>query len=150
MSNVKDQFPIFSNFKDKQFIYFDNAATTQKPLPVLETMNDYYTKYNSNVHRGVHTLSMESTDLFEEARNRVAKFINSKNSESIIWTRNSTEGINLVSNSWGRKNIQPGDEILVNEVAPRPHNSGHFSIEACKSSQFQQHIRSIFNFQNCA
>ena len=114
IKKIRNDFPILSReVNNKPLIYFDNAATSQKPISVINSLTEFYSKYNSNVHRGVHTLSMESTDLFEEARNRVAKFINSKNSESIIWTRNSTEGINLVSNSWGRKNIQPGDEILV-------------------------------------
>ena len=114
IKKIRNDFPILSReVHNKPLIYFDNAATSQKPISVINSLTEFYSKYNSNVHRGVHTLSMESTDLFEEARNRVAKFINSKNSESIIWTRNSTEGINLVSNSWGRKNIQPGDEILV-------------------------------------
>ena len=114
IKKIRNDFPILSRkVHGKPLIYFDNAATSQKPISVINSLTEFYSNYNSNVHRGVHTLSMESTDLFEEARNRVAKFINSKNSESIIWTRNSTEGINLVSNSWGRKNIHPGDEILV-------------------------------------
>ena len=117
IKKIRNDFPILSRkVHDKPLIYFDNAATSQKPISVINSLTEFYSNYNSNVHRGVHTLSMESTDLFEEARNRVAKFINSKNSESIIWTRNSTEGINLVSNSWGRKNIHPGDEILVTSM----------------------------------
>ncbi|MBN17937.1 MAG: cysteine desulfurase [Chloroflexi bacterium] len=114
INKIRNDFPILSRkINGKPLIYFDNAATTQKPISVINSLTDFYTTYNSNVHRGVHTLSMQSTDLFEEARNRVAKFINSQRSESIIWTRNTTEGINLVANAWGKKNITPGDEIVV-------------------------------------
>ena len=74
MSDVKNQFPIFSNFKDKQFIYFDNAATTQKPLSVLNAITDYYTKYNSNVHRGVYSIAEVATTHYESTRNKVKKF----------------------------------------------------------------------------
>ena len=116
MSNVKDQFPIFSNFKDKQFIYFDNAATTQKPLPVLETMNDYYTKYNSNVHRGVYAIAETATSNYESTRSKIQKFINAKESKSVIFTKGATESINLVANSWGGKNLSEDDEILITEM----------------------------------
>ena len=86
IKKIRNDFPILSReVNNKPLIYFDNAATSQKPISVINSLTEFYSKYNSNVHRGVHTLSMESTDLFEEARNRVAKFINSKNSESIIW-----------------------------------------------------------------
>ena len=80
IKKIRNDFPILSRkVHDKPLIYFDNAATSQKPISVINSLTEFYSNYNSNVHRGVHTLSMESTDLFEEARNRVAKFINSKN-----------------------------------------------------------------------
>ena len=116
MPDIKDQFPIFSNFKDKQFIYFDNAATTQKPLPVLETMNDYYTKYNSNVHRGVYAIAETATSNYESTRSKIQKFINAKESKSVIFTKGATESINLVANSWGGKNLSEDDEILITEM----------------------------------
>ena len=116
MPDIKNQFPIFSNFKDKQFIYFDNAATTQKPLPVLETMNDYYTKYNSNVHRGVYAIAETATSNYESTRSKIQKFINAKESKSVIFTKGATESINLVANSWGRKNLSEDDEILITEM----------------------------------
>ena len=116
MPDIKDQFPIFSNFKDKQFIYFDNAATTQKPLPVLETMNDYYTKYNSNVHRGVYAIAEAATSNYESTRSKIQKFINAKESKSVIFTKGATESINLVANSWGGKNLSEDDEILITEM----------------------------------
>jgi len=94
----------------------DNAATSQKPRSVIEALVDYYENYNSNVHRGVHTLSMEATDRIEEARQKVANFIKADSAESIIWTRNTTEGINLVANTWAQKNIEAGDEIVVTHM----------------------------------
>ena len=116
MPDIKNQFPIFSNFKDKQFIYFDNAATTQKPLSVLETMNDYYTKYNSNVHRGVYAIAETATSNYESTRSKIQKFINAEESKSVIFTKGATESINLVANSWGGKNLSEDDEILITEM----------------------------------
>ena len=116
MSEIKKDFPIFSNFKDKEFIYFDNAATTQKPLAVLNTINEYYSKYNSNVHRGVYSIAELATSNYESTREKVQEFINAEESKSIIFTKGATESINLVANSWGRKNISKGDEILITEM----------------------------------
>ena len=116
MPDIKDQFPIFSNFKDKQFIYFDNAATTQKPLSVLEMINDYYTKYNSNVHRGVYAIAETATSNYESTRSKIQKFINAEESKSVIFTKGATESINLVANSWGGKNLSEDDEILITEM----------------------------------
>ena len=109
ISGIKDDFPIFSNFKDKSFIYFDNAATTQKPLSVLNSINDYYTKHNSNVHRGVYSIAEIATSNYESTRKKVQKFINAEESKSIIFTKGATESINLVANSWGSKNLSSGD-----------------------------------------
>ena len=97
-------------------MYLDNAATSQKPRSVIEALVDYYETYNSNVHRGVHTLSMEATDRYEEAREKVARFINAEAPESIIWTRNATESLNLVARSWAEENISEGDEIVVTRL----------------------------------
>jgi len=116
MLNIKKQFPIFSNFKNKQFIYFDNAATTQKPLSVLNTITDYYTKFNSNVHRGVYSIAEVATTNYESARDKVQHFINAEKSKSIVFTKGATESINLVANSWGNKNLSKGDEILITEM----------------------------------
>ena len=103
MSEIKKEFPIFSNFKDKEFIYFDNAATTQKPLAVLNTINEYYSKYNSNVHRGVYSIAEIATSNYESTRKKVQQFINAEESKSIIFTKGATESINLVANSWEKK-----------------------------------------------
>jgi cysteine desulfurase/selenocysteine lyase len=114
VENIRKDFPILAReIHGKPLVYMDNAATTQKPIQVIDSLVDYYSNYNSNVHRGVHLLSMEATEQFELAREKIANFINSKNPESIIWTRNSSESLNLVAYMWGRANIKSGDEILV-------------------------------------
>src|SRR6266571_8664131 len=86
-------------------IYFDNAATSQKPRAVLEALRHFYERDNANVHRGIHELSNRSTAAFEAARQRAARFINARSAEEIIFTRGTTEGINLVANAWGNKNL---------------------------------------------
>ncbi|HEC22585.1 MAG TPA: cysteine desulfurase [Chloroflexi bacterium] len=97
-------------------VYLDNAATSQKPLSVIEAMNDYYRRYNANVHRGIHKLSEEATDAYEGARKRIAQFINAASYREIIYTRNTTESINLVAWTWGQANLGPGDVILSTEM----------------------------------
>ncbi len=114
VEKIREDFPILkTKVKGKNLIYFDNAATTQKPIQVIEAINDYYRNYNSNVHRGIYYISEEATRLYEEARLKVSKFINAENPKTIIFTRNTTEAINLVAYSWGRKNIKEGDEIIL-------------------------------------
>jgi cysteine desulfurase/selenocysteine lyase len=97
-------------------VYLDNAATSQKPYVVIDAMNDFYTRYNANVHRGIHKLSEEATDAYEGARKRIARFINAASHREIIYTRNATESINLVAFSWGRANLGPGDVVLSTEM----------------------------------
>ena len=94
-------------------IYFDNAATTQKPKQVIEAIKDFYENHNANVHRAVHTLSLEATELHENAREKIAKFINAKDHAEIIFVRGTTEAVNLVAYSWGLRNLKKGDEVLV-------------------------------------
>eukprot|EP00270_Netrium_digitus_P016392 TRINITY_DN5875_c0_g1_i1.p1 TRINITY_DN5875_c0_g1~~TRINITY_DN5875_c0_g1_i1.p1 ORF type:complete len:537 (-),score=118.94 TRINITY_DN5875_c0_g1_i1:304-1878(-) len=111
---VRRDFPILhQEVNDQPLIYFDSAATSQKPIPVLRAMEEYNTGYNSNVHRGVHTLSARATDAYENAREKVAKFVNAPSSREIVFTRNATEAINLVAASWGRANLHRGDEIVL-------------------------------------
>ena len=98
---------------DNPFIYFDNAATSQKPRQVIQAMVDFYENNNANVHRGVHTLSLEATEMYEQSRKRVATFINAKETSEIIFVRGTTEAINLVAYSWGLNNLGEGDEVLV-------------------------------------
>ena len=116
ISDIKQNFPIFQNLKNQSFVYFDNAATTQKPLSVLNQITDYYTKYNSNVHRGIYSIAETATSKYESTRGKIQEFINAKFEKSIIFTKGATESINLVANSWGIKNLSPGDEILITEM----------------------------------
>ena len=121
IDQIRNDFPILSRkINGHQLVYLDNAATTHKPRSVINSLVDFYENHNSNVHRGVHTLSMEATDKFEEAREKISKFINSHTSQSIIWTRNASESLNIISYSWGNKNIGEGDEIL---LSPMEHHS---------------------------
>jgi cysteine desulfurase/selenocysteine lyase len=114
---VREDFPILKiKVRNKPLCYLDNAATTQKPQQVLNTLNKYYTSMNSNIHRGVHYLSGAATDAYEDARIKVKNFINAKSEKEIIFTRGTTESINLVSNSYGRKNISEGDEIIISQM----------------------------------
>ncbi len=112
---IREDFPVLSKkvYDGKPLVWLDSAATSQKPRQVIQALVDYYEGYNANVHRGVHALSMESTERYEDARSKVASFINAAHAESLIWTRNTTEAINVVANSWGEDNIRPGDEIVV-------------------------------------
>jgi cysteine desulfurase/selenocysteine lyase len=107
-------FPILKErVHGKQLVYLDNGATTQKPEVVIATEADYYRHYNSNIHRGVHALSQKATEAFEDARVKVQHFLNARHSDEIIFTRGTTEAINLVAQSYGRPRLQPGDEIIL-------------------------------------
>ncbi len=118
---LRGDFPILSRtVNGKPLVYLDNAATTHKPRSVIQSLVDYYENYNANVHRGVHTLSMEATDMTESARKKVAKFINAEEPETVIWTRNATESMNIVAHSWAREKIKSGDEIV---TTPMEHHS---------------------------
>jgi cysteine desulfurase/selenocysteine lyase len=96
--------------------YLDSTATAQKPLPVIEAMNDYYRRSNANIHRGVHTLAEEATALYEEAREKIARFINAASAKEIIYTRNATESINLVAYTWARANLKADDLVILTEM----------------------------------
>ncbi len=114
---VREQFPILERkIKGNPLVYLDNAATTQKPQVVLDALMHYYTNENANIHRGIHTLAEEATAAFEDTRNTVQEFINAGSREQIIFTRGTTEGINLVAYTWGRKNIKAGDEIIISTM----------------------------------
>ncbi len=110
-------FPILDQkVHGKPLIYFDNAATSQKPRAVIQALVNYYERDNANVHRGIHELSNRATTAFEAARARTAKFINARSADEIIWTRGTSEGINLVANTWGAKNLKSGDVIVLTEA----------------------------------
>jgi cysteine desulfurase / selenocysteine lyase len=114
---IRQEFPILSReVKGRPLIYLDNAATTQKPQRVIDAIIHYYTYYNANIHRGIHTLAEEATAAFEQTRDAVKEFIGAGSREEIIFTKGTTEGINLVAYTWGRKNIQEGDEIIISHM----------------------------------
>ncbi len=116
IQQIRSQFPILSReINGQPLVYLDNGATSQKPQVVLDVLDEYYEKYNANVHRGIHTLSQEATDLMEESRRKIQKFINAKYDHEIIFTRGTTEGINLVSNSL-RNVLTADDEIIITEI----------------------------------
>jgi cysteine desulfurase / selenocysteine lyase len=115
--SVRRQFPILNReVKGKPLVYLDNAATSQKPQAVIDALVNYYTGYNANIHRGIHTLAEEATAAFEATRDAVQKFIHAGSREEIIFTRGTTEGINLVAATWGRQNIKAGDEIIISTM----------------------------------
>jgi len=117
ISEARADFPILSTWiNDHPLVYLDNAATTQKPQAVIDALRDYYTLVNSNVHRGNHTLAIRATDMYEEARAKVARFINAAHPHEVIFTRGTTESINLVAASFGEAFVHPGDEIIVSQL----------------------------------
>ena len=111
---VRADFPIFRTWQGaRPLVYLDNAATTQKPAVVLDAQREYYERSNANVHRSVHTLGERATELYESARERVARFIGASSADEVVFVRNATEGLNLVAESFGRLRLAPGDEIVV-------------------------------------
>src|SRR5437773_2736897 len=115
--DIRNDFPILSRqVHGKPLVFLDSAASSQKPTAVIEAMNIYYQTYHANVHRGVYTISEQATEAMEKARVKVARFINARQSKQIIFTRNTTEGINLVAYSWGNTNIKAGDLIILTEM----------------------------------
>ena len=115
--DIRRQFPILRReVKGKPLVYFDNAATSQKPQSVIDALVNYYTQYNANIHRGIHTLAEEATAAFEATRDTVQQFIQAPSREEIVFTRGATEGINLVANTWGRQHIKAGDEIIISTM----------------------------------
>ena len=116
-ARIRADFPILrQTINDQPLVYLDNAATGQKPQPVIDALVHYYATENSNVHRGVHTLSQRATDAYEGAREKVRQFLNAPADREIIFVRGTTEGINLVAQTWGRQNIGPGDEIIISAM----------------------------------
>ena len=140
INKVRADFPILSReVYGKPLVYLDNAATTQKPLCVLDAMRDEYLNVNANVHRGVHYLSQQATDLHEAAREKVRQFINAKKIEEIIFTRGTTEAINLVAQSFCESQMQAGDEVIVTEME---HHSNIVSwqLQAMKRGIIVKHL----------
>ena len=114
---IRKDFPILhQQVHGKPLVWLDNAATTQKPQSVIDALSRFYAHDNSNIHRGAHTLAARSTDAFEQARQKVQAFLGASSSKEIIFVRGSTEGINLVAQTYGRKFLQPGDEIVLSTL----------------------------------
>jgi len=114
---LRRQFPILNReVKGRPLVYFDNAATAQKPQVVIDALVNYYAGYNANIHRGIHTLAEEATAAYEATRDAAKQFINASSREEIIFTRGTTEGINLVASTWGRQNVKAGDEIIISTM----------------------------------
>ena len=111
---IKEDFPIFRNNPD--LVFLDNASTTQKPQSVIDTLSHYYENYNSNIHRGIYQIAEKATAAYEKSRDKVTKFIGAGDRRSIVFTKGTTESINLVANSWGGQNLKPGDEVLITEM----------------------------------
>ncbi|HZI89731.1 MAG TPA: aminotransferase class V-fold PLP-dependent enzyme, partial [Candidatus Polarisedimenticolia bacterium] len=114
---IRKDFPIFQQkAHGKPLIYLDSTATTQKPVQVLDALEHYYRTYNANIHRGVYAIAEEATTRYEEVRGKIARLVNARSPHEIVFTRGTTESINLVSNTWGRKNVGQGDVILLTEM----------------------------------
>ena len=114
VARIREDFPILKRqVNDKPLVYFDNASTSQKPNAVINAIYQYYREYNANIHRGIHKLAEEATLAHENARENVAKFINAKRTSEIVFTRNTTEALNLVAYTWGRANVGAGDKIVL-------------------------------------
>ena len=117
VNKIREDFPLLSRkVYDRPLIYFDNAATTQKPLAVIKALDEYYMFQNSNIHRGVHYLSQQATTAYEEAREDITSFINADSSREIIFTRGTTESINLIASSFGKKFVGEGDEVIISSL----------------------------------
>lgn len=117
VERIRRDFPILAaKVRGRPLVYLDSAATSHKPQQVLDALTDFYASSNANVHRSVHYLAERATVLFEEARARVARFVNAPSAESVVWTRGTTEAVNLAANAWGEKNLAAGDTVLLTEM----------------------------------
>lgn len=114
VEKIRKDFPILNRtIRGRRIVYFDNAATTQKPMQVINAIVEFYTKYNANIHRGLHTLSQEASELYEKAHEVIAKFINAYSWDEVVFCYNTTDAMNMVAYAWGLKNLREGDEILL-------------------------------------
>jgi cysteine desulfurase / selenocysteine lyase len=117
IQSIRKQFPVLNRtVKGKPLVYLDNAATSQKPQVVIDALVDYYSGFNANIHRGIHSLAEEATAAFEATRDAVKQFIGARHREEIIFTKGTTESINLVASTWGRANVKKGDEIIISAM----------------------------------
>ena len=128
--NLRHDFPVLERIvrDGKKLVYLDNAATTQKPIQVIDAISDYYKNHNSNIHRAVHALAEESTEAFEITRDKIAKFLNIQNREEIVFVKGTTEAINLVAYAWGRDNIK-NDDIVIGVL------NGEFTVKKIQKTK---------------
>lgn len=133
IEKLRADFPLLSEkINGKPLVYFDNGASSQKPQSVIDSISEYYTKYNANIHRGVHTLSQEATTMYEDARKKVQHYINAEKEEEVIFTKGTTDGINLVANGFSKGILKAGDEVLISAME---HHSNIVPWQmACESS----------------
>ena len=140
IAKIRADFPILSReIYGKPLVYLDNAATTQKPLCVLDAMREEYLNVNANVHRGVHYLSQQATDLHEAAREKVRQFVNAKKIEEIVSTRGTTEAINLIASSFCESQMQEGDEVIVTDMEHH-YNIVSWQLQAMKRGIIVKHL----------
>ena len=140
-AKVRSDFPILNErIHDQPLVYFDNAATSQKPIAVLDALRNYYEHNNANVHRGAHTLSARATDAYEAARDKVAAFINAASRQEIVYTRNASEAINIVAYAWGLNTLQAGDEIILS-VMEHHSNLVPWQLIAAKTGAVIRHVQ---------
>src|ERR671914_869126 len=117
LARLRTDFPILNRqINGKRLVYLDSAATAQKPQAVLDALDDYYTQHNANIHRGVYTLAEEATAAYEQARAKAARFIGASRAREIIFTRSTTEAMNLVAHSWARANLVAGDAVVITQM----------------------------------
>ncbi len=115
-NKIRPDFPIFNQPDSPALVYLDNASTTQKPIQVIDAVHQFYSRYNSNVHRGIYRIAEQATEAYESARDKIASLIGAPDRRNIVFTKSTTESVNLVAYSWARKFLKPGDEILVTEM----------------------------------
>lgn len=140
-AQVRSDFPILNErIHDKPLVYLDNAATSQKPIAVLDALRHYYEHDNANVHRGAHTLSARATDAYEAARDKVAAFVNAASRQEIVYTRNASEAINIVAYAWGLNNLQAGDEIALS-VMEHHSNLVPWQLIAARTGAVIKHVQ---------
>jgi cysteine desulfurase/selenocysteine lyase len=138
-TRLRADFPILTRtVYGKPLVYLDNAATAQKPRAVLEALSEFYTRHNANVHRGVHALGDEATELFEEARRTVARFLNARDPREVVFVRNTTEAINLVAFAWGMKAVGPGDEIWTSAIEHHSNYVPWLRLAAARGARVRQ------------
>ena len=116
LNNIRGLFPLLNSKSNKELVYLDNASTTQKPQSVLDAIHSYYVETNANVHRGLYSLGQKATEAYEGARQKISEFIGAEDSASVIFTKGTTESINLVASAWGNSHVNEGDEILLSEM----------------------------------